>query len=259
MPPFFLQSFSLTVRLLYHTAYTPYSVLQETINPLQPLQLTPCNWLKNGCFFCDASSVWPAMRSAPRHQSSESSQISPDLKEACKSLSNLSHRAKHVPFPPGSLQSAHCAPCHPWAGPFLFFLLQDPLLRYPDDHHAMYAGPAGIFSILRSPPRHGRSSCCSGTFSDRCRSKGSRSTSMATIDPFLFKAKRHAWSQACTPVSGHAAFDGARCAKGGLHFDPNRHQTRTMLAVTQRQDHAAAVTRWIILPKNGRAVCRHRP
>ena len=104
--------------------------------------------------------------------------------------------------------------------PSFFFLLQDPLLRYPDDHHAMYAGPAGIFSILRSPPRHGRSSCCSGTFSDRCRSKGSRSTSMATIDPFLFKAKRHAWSQACTPVSGHAAFDGAVAQKGAFILIP---------------------------------------
>ena len=182
------------------------------------------------------------MRPAPRPQLSESSQISPDLKEACKSLPNLSHCAKHVPFPPGSLQSVHCVPCHPWADPSRFFLLQDPLLRYPDDHHAMYAGPAGIFSLLRSPPRHGRSSCCAGAFSDRYRPKGSRSTSMATIDPFLFKAKRHARSQACAPVSGHAAFDGAVAQKGSLRFDLNRHQTRTTLTVTQKQDHAAAVT-----------------
>ena len=144
--------------------------------------------------------------------------------------------------------------------PSVFSLLQDPLLRYPDDHHAMDAGPTGIFSLLRSPPWHGRSSCRAEAFSDRCRPKGSRSTSMATIDPFLFKAKRHARSQACAPVSGHAALDGAVAQKGGLRFDPNRHQTRTTLTVTQKQDRVAAVTRWIILPKkNGRAVCRHRP
>ena len=116
---------------------------------------------------------------------------SPSIPRKPASPCQICHTAQNTfPFRRAACSPHTVAPCRPWAVPFLFFLLQDPLLRYPDDHHATDADPGGIFSLLRPPPRHGRSSCRVGAFSDRCRSKGSRFTSMATIDPFLFKAKK---------------------------------------------------------------------
>ena len=61
----------------------------------------------NRYFFCNATSVWACHALGAPSSIIRALSDPLDPKEACKSLSNLSHRAKHIPFPPDSLQSAH--------------------------------------------------------------------------------------------------------------------------------------------------------
>ena len=151
------------------------------------MQLTPCNLLKSSFFVtrlpCGLpgapSSIIRVLSDPPRSQGSPQVPVKSVTLRKTHSLS-AGQPAVRTLWP----LAAH------GLFPSVFFLLQGPLLRYPDDHHATDADPGGIFSLLRPPPRHGRGSCRVGAFSDRCRSKGSRFTSMATIDPFLFKAKK---------------------------------------------------------------------